>query len=1304
MSVGTSHAIIHDILCTLAWATPASTSTSPDRSAHVQASYVKRGKNITTYWKSEIDRTFQLNKDKDSIRAIINTMKDDFANNAESDSVQPDRVVFFGGGKEFFRDMEDEQDSYWLTGWKLGEMPDQKTLVTKGMTYCESFEVRQGDFNPSHDPFDEELTIGEFSYVNRHLWCKQPAPYDHRALTVWCQDKDRDQILPIDYERATAFSGVWSNYLTCISTNGEPGPRSESSTSNQSRWTHIGQKLFPDALTYKDAMLQIGTKWYNDQKKAMAKNTRFLEQVTDIQDTLGFGHGPNTAPTAFRGSLSSGANSDDDEDEEEKYSASHADSSETAARKKHHHHKRPRQHDEDAMEVEEHEHVKDDSPLVRYLSMQPKDSQHMIRLAQHLVEESKESNPLGFDNDAVAWQALAGQIVGNQMIHASHHLATSKLPLTALERYLGPLKEWDGTTDLDGLFEKDSQSVGWSAVHEHVVRLYLSSSLRVQDDLTLSSAPFTLTSKNTALFAVTDELVSEMIDSGNVLKIAAADGSSGGAWKTHGGQRIAHLQHSANISAALRVIQRHLALNKDERKLMHEASSEDPSQKELADELKKVINASHVPTTFGVKGLNERKMAEYLKGASKLPVLECQLPLSTCIKALNKLASYFYDTTPSSLTTKQIIHHCRPVLKWMANPEAVVATELTAGSAMTASRRFSAKLARHDGASISPQERAVLQSFADKSRVEIKNYVDAAGVAWQKRPGTEFALTTHHDVPIDVDDLVPLWQHYRHLQLEDDETLKETMIKLATTLYTRLMAQSTARLSGYSGAVVFQTWYGRQFDLKSHAAVEAEKTRVEADIALMKSTSSPAAISFPANGTSSLYFVMFSDLPNMLKHRLAANAHDLNVFRASSEEVLARASKLSRYDHGGVSSGPSKKGTFKAPKGWIASSSQERLSVYNITQDVNNTPLDAMNTIQFWVDKNNSWAHYSRRVASIGVALVCKKLGSEWNEQTMKENAGTLYHKISPYWSNTYKEWIDNRPTPVTFEEVTVDVPNDQSVLDTNTQDDLIDRLLSGTSLHDCRLYHFMVENDIEPFIGFLYMWPWIRMLALQIVMCKDGLGSVFYREPDCLMSENGQQKLVYFHMSMYFKAVIEKYRHITRAPFVYSKDYLGGGGHRMWNPLDERHVEWAQSPADHVEVAPDMFVIPTRIDREVKAEFMSATGRFHESVVLPPEDMESTIYELDDLIRTTWNWDIERQGLMTEDPVVRMDNHTPFDNMLLCQAHTQYYNLDKKEYSLVKYGAGHFGSNVYNGSMKAFKGEGFLDKKRVGTINQVVQ
>lgn len=152
ISVGTTFTIAHDILTAIihAWdpAAPNNDVQIYNPRGHASQANSSGGggkKSLNAFFRDHIDRVFCLNKDPvGGIRKLINDMKEDFANRA-SGTMEPNRVIFFHGGSEFYRDLFIAESSYWLTGYKLGSMPDLLEMSTKGLNYCESFAVKQSE-------------------------------------------------------------------------------------------------------------------------------------------------------------------------------------------------------------------------------------------------------------------------------------------------------------------------------------------------------------------------------------------------------------------------------------------------------------------------------------------------------------------------------------------------------------------------------------------------------------------------------------------------------------------------------------------------------------------------------------------------------------------------------------------------------------------------------------------------------------------------------------------------------------------------------------------------------------------------------------------------------------------------------------------------------------------------------------------------------------------------------------------------------------------------------------------------------
>lgn len=152
--VGATFTFAHDILCAVIRAQDPymdeDVAIWHPRQSHVSA---PQGANLTltAFFKDHIDRVFTLNKDPLRIRKLVEDMREDFSNRS-GDSKVPNRMILFEGGRQFYRDLFIDDASFFLTGYRLGGMPDLLTSSLSGLELCESFSVKMGSFQQDSDP------------------------------------------------------------------------------------------------------------------------------------------------------------------------------------------------------------------------------------------------------------------------------------------------------------------------------------------------------------------------------------------------------------------------------------------------------------------------------------------------------------------------------------------------------------------------------------------------------------------------------------------------------------------------------------------------------------------------------------------------------------------------------------------------------------------------------------------------------------------------------------------------------------------------------------------------------------------------------------------------------------------------------------------------------------------------------------------------------------------------------------------------------------------------------------------------
>ena len=268
-----------------------------------------------------------------------------------------------------------------------------------------------------------------------------------------------------------------------------------------------------------------------------------------------------------------------------------------------------------------------------------------------------------------------------------------------------------------------------------------------------------------------------------------------------------------------------------------------------------------------------------------------------------------------------------------------------------------------------------------------------------------------------------------------------------------------------------------------------------------------------------------------------------------------------------------------------------------------------------------------------------------------------------------------------------------------------MDTILRTIPMQDCRIQELLVQHNEEPVIGLLYFWPWVQMIGSHVAMVRDGeLGNVMYIEPDCLLSENGQQKLIFFHMSMYFKAVITNYRAITRTFFAYCRSITGGYNHSPWNPLDRTHMEAVRQWGEEASLrhGNSMFVIPTHIDRDVEANHMSLTGAFDPTFKIIQSEKHTTRYEVAERLNEIWGWkipdmiscfDVDATRRFT----ARMDQK--FSNIIMSRCHTESFDVLSQRFSEITQNTGVMGPDIYDGCIAdGWSSKGRLQKGKRGS------
>lgn len=200
-------------------------------------------------------------------------------------------------------------------------------------------------------------------------------------------------------------------------------------------------------------------------------------------------------------------------------------------------------------------------------------------------------------------------------------------------------------------------------------------------------------------------------------------------------------------------------------------------------------------------------------------------------------------------------------------------------------------------------------------------------------------------------------------------------------------------------------------------------------------------------------------------------------------------------------------------------------------------------------------------------------------------------------------------------------------------------------------------------------------------------------------------QKLIFGHFTMYNKTVVFYPEMIAIQKHVWSNDYLGGCGVRLWNPLDEAHLNALR---DQNYIA-DIFVtlVPQNKTQSEQLFWRSMTGRMPDS--LSVEADINTLVDYEGARGLTHMWHFRTNGVnygQTNFGAYRAGEDTKLQracNVICMQEFQLKFNPSNSHYDLHTEEKGHWGSNVYAGcgQVRAGRKQGF-EIPRWNSINSI--
>lgn len=281
-------AMMHSALCALYYDERAAMQARPQR-ARKEFLTTGRAQSVASALQSSFKSFAFVNKDPKRIPAVMRQALAEFSE--QSNGLAPNRAVWPDGCSTFFEEALAQQAPYWETGFKMGQMPQLRQMIDKGMAYCESFSSRMGDGRLDHDPAYRNMSGGGYVTCSSENYLNSVDHYQTKHLDFDLFNEDSDQIQRFPFEPVIGKTGVWLNYDVCDSADEDERQKSQLSA--------IGRAFFGRVRTYKDAYNQDSpTRGLADLLKVLRNKPDFWRDVRHLTERPA----PPQARTAARAS------------------------------------------------------------------------------------------------------------------------------------------------------------------------------------------------------------------------------------------------------------------------------------------------------------------------------------------------------------------------------------------------------------------------------------------------------------------------------------------------------------------------------------------------------------------------------------------------------------------------------------------------------------------------------------------------------------------------------------------------------------------------------------------------------------------------------------------------------------------------------------------------------------------------------------------------------------------------------------------------------------------------------------------
>ena len=220
---------------------------------------------------------------------------------------------------------------------------------------------------------------------------------------------------------------------------------------------------------------------------------------------------------------------------------------------------------------------------------------------------------------------------------------------------------------------------------------------------------------------------------------------------------------------------------------------------------------------------------------------------------------------------------------------------------------------------------------------------------------------------------------------------------------------------------------------------------------------------------------------------------------------------------------------------------------------------------------------------------------------------------------------------------------------------------------------HYCCDENVLPPLGGVGVRPHMTYLMGTAWMAEGGgkCASTLFGHADFQLADDAARKIHYGHFTMYNKTVIWSRQHIVHGRNIFCKEYHGGNGTAVWDPLDPTDVEEYQFN----ELIRDIFWLPKPIGFHTNSKHMDITGSYHKDLSPTKQANEETNLPGIGIFAKHWGWSRQQRNPLN---CSFWSDASPKMNTICFQAHQGVWNPKTMYPDRVITEKGHWGQNVY--------------------------